>query len=447
MKNKILYIVLTIGIVFSSCEDALDISPRDAVDSSQLITDANSAAVAVNGMYDQLQDDDVFGLHYMMIPDLLSDNLYHSGTFTSYREMDDNDVLADNVDISTTWNEMYEAIYRANLIIDLLPGVNDAALDPLKAQYTGEAKFVRAIMYFQLVRLFGDVPLITLPTKDLNSIEVPRNSEAEVLNQIVTDLQDAAANLPESSDKTKASKGAANAFLAKVHLWLGNYNEAIAAADAVMADGTGYALSGSYADLFNGGVGSESIFQVNFNAVDGNFIAFWLGDKPANRHEFAPTDDMMNAYEAGDTRMNASFTEATGGGGSHYVTKYTDPNAAAGAGTDKPYGIRLADVILIKAEAAARTGDFNTATTLVNQIRTRAGLADITIDASNFEDAILQERRVELAFEGDRWFDLRRTNRVDAFLTAQGRESCKQLLPIPQDDRDTNPALTQNPCY
>ncbi len=132
MKNNILYIFLALSIVFTSCEDVLQVAPRDAVDASQLITDANSAAVAVNGMYDQIQDDDIFGLHYSMIPDLLSDNTFHSGTFTSYREMDDNDMLSDNVDVTTTWGEMYEAIYRANLVIDLLPVLATLLLSHLK---------------------------------------------------------------------------------------------------------------------------------------------------------------------------------------------------------------------------------------------------------------------------------------------------------------------------
>jgi hypothetical protein len=446
MKNNILYIFLALSIAFTSCEDALQVTPRDAVDASQLITNANSAAVAVNGMYDQLQDDDIFGLHYIMVPDLLADNTKHSGTFTSYREIDDNDILSDNVDITTTWGEMYEAIYRANLIIDLLPGVSDTELDPLKDQYDGEAKFVRAVMYFQLVRLFGRVPLITEPTRDLNSIEVPRSAEADVLAQIISDLEDARDQIGSSGDRTKASAGAANAYLAKVHLWMGNNAEAGAAADAVMADAVGYTMEADYANLWSGAISDEALFQVDFNAVDGNSMSFWFWDDPNGRHEFAPTDDLMAAYEMGDARMAASFTDVVNSAdATHYVTKYSD----FATGTDKPYGMRLADVKLIKAEAAARQGDYATAETQVNEVRARAGLAAITVDASNFEDVILQERRVELAFEGDRWFDLRRTGRVSAFLTGKGRQDCQQLLPIPQADIDTNPAIAddQNPCY
>ncbi len=440
MRNNILYIFLTLSIAFTSCEDVLQVSPRDAVDASQLITNANSAGVAINGMYDQLQDDDIFGLHYMMMPDLLSDNMLHSGTFTSYREMDDNDMLAGNVDVGTTWDEMYEAIYRANLIIDLLPNVDDPALASLKAGYIGEAKFVRAITYFHLVRLFGDLPLITTPTKDLASVDIARSSESDVIAQIISDLTDAVAGLADGGSVTRASKGAANAFLAKVQLWKGDHAAALAAANAV----TGYSLESDYASLYaTGGGGSEAIFRVEFNTVDANSISFWYWDKPAGRHEFAPTDDLMNAYETGDLRQAASYTTATGGGGTHYVTKYND----FATGTDKPYGIRYADVLLLKAEAAARGGDYATATTAINEVRTRAGLADITLDASNFETAILQERRVELAFEGDRWFDLRRTGKVTDYLTAQGRVADKQLLPIPQSEMDTNPSMTQNTSY
>ena len=440
--KKLLYI-LSIAFFLGSCTDVLQVSPRLSVDATELITDANSAAVAMNGMYDQIQDDDIFGLHYAMIPDLLSDNTFHSGTFTSYREIDDNDMLSDNVDVGSTWNEMYEAIYRANLIIDLLPTVDDAALEPLKAQYEGEARFIRAIMYFQLVRLWGDVPLITEPTKSLDNIEVARSAADAVYTQIIDDLTFAAANLPESSDRTRASKGAANAYLAKVHLTRGNWAEAEAAADAVMADGTGYALEGNYMDLYNGNISDEAIFQVNFNSNDANSISFWFWDKPAGRHEFAPSDDLITSYEMGDARMAAIDSAVGGGGGATYVTKYND----FATGTDKPYGIRLADVMLIKAEAAARTGDYTTAESIVNDIRTRAGLGAVTVDAGNFEDVILQERRVELAFEGDRWFDLVRTGKASAFLSGKGLQDCNILLPIPQGDMDTNGALQQNPCY
>ncbi len=300
-------------------------------------------------------------------------------------------------------------------------------------------------MYFQLVRLFGRVPLITTPTKDLASVEVARASEADVLAQIISDLEDARDQIGSSGDRTKASAGAANAYLAKVHLWMGNSAAAQAAADAVIADAAGYALEANYGDIF-GASSDEVIFQAAFNAVDANSISFWFWDKPGGRHEFAPTDDLMAAYEAGDVRAAASFAVAVGGGGgSHYVTKFSD----FATGTDQPIGVRLADVMLIKAEAMARQGNLAGAETIVNQIRTRAGLAGVTLTAGNFEDIILQERRVELAFEGDRWFDLRRTNRVEAFLTGKGRQACQQLMPIPQADIDTNPAIAndQNPCY
>ena len=147
MKKNIVYLLVVGAMILGACEGPLQVDPRQSVDAEQLITDANSAAVAMTGMYDALQRTGVYSdaLPYQI--DLMSDNQIHIGTFTSLREMGDNDVLADNVEINSIWNDMYNSIYRANLIISILPTVEDPALDANKSQFEGEALFVRALMY------------------------------------------------------------------------------------------------------------------------------------------------------------------------------------------------------------------------------------------------------------------------------------------------------------
>lgn len=439
------------GFLFlSACETPLEVNPRASVAADLLITDASSAAVAMTGMYDALQRTGIFSDALPYQVDLLSDNQIHIGTFTSLREMGDNDVLSTNVEIRSIWDDMYNAIYRTNLIISVLPTVDDPALDP--AQFDGEAKFQRALMYYYLVNLFGPVPLVTEPLVTLDDVNKPRASVDEINNQILADLNAAIAQLSSSGNATRASKGAANALLAKMQLNLGNYSAAIAAADAVMADGAGYALEANYDDLFVPGTTSnEAIFQIAYNSVDGNSISFWYWDKPGGRHEIAPDPTLLAAYETGDLRYatsiaNVDTTANPDAESVFYINKYRD----FATGIDQPYAIRLADIMLVKAEAAARSNDPATAQTIVNTIRARAGLADITLDAGNAVAAVMNERRIELAFEGQRWLDMKRSGEATTFLTAKGRSANDLLMPIPDREIETNTAITeadQNPGY
>ncbi len=448
--KRLIYIFLTLlGISLVACEEPLEVDPRLSVDSSNLITDASSAGVAMNGLYDGLQA--VYGAGapniVPIVVDLVSDNMVHTGTFTTLREMDENDILATNGGIAGFWNNLYNTIYRANVIISILPTVDDPALDAERLQLEAEAKVIRAICYFHLVNNWGAVPLITTPLETLDDVNVPRTSVGEVNSQILADLNAAIPNLASDGDRARVSKAAANAMLAKVQLQLGNYAEASSAAAAAINDPVGYTLEANYSDLYNANLTSEAILQIDFNTNDANSISFWYWDQPDGRHEVAPpSENNLFVFEEGDTRSSVIDSTVNSTSGPLFAKKYID----FGTGTDKPYVVRLADVLLMKAEADAQLGDFASASDLVNLVRARAGLEPVTLDAGNFIDIISEERRVELAFEGHRWYDMKRYGTALEFLTAKGRSENDLVLPIPDNEIDRNTAISQsdqNPGY
>jgi hypothetical protein len=441
MKNINKYILGLVMISFLfACEEPLGIDPQQSIDSAALITDASSANVAMNGLYSNAQDFWRDRAYFNI--DVLSDITDHVGTFTSLREFTENDVLPSNVEFNQIWDPAYALIYNANVVLAVLPGVDDPALDAVRSQYLGEARALRAYAYYYLTNVFGDVPLILDPVNDLADVNIAATPQSDVYDQIVADLNIAAGELA-SGGATRLSKGAAYAMLAKVHLSRGHLAMADLAADEVIAEG--YTLEPNYMDLYNGNISSEAIFQLEFNTADANSLSFWYWDKPAGRQEIAPSQMIVDAYEDGDARR-ASVADALDAAPNspYYVAKWSD----FATGTDKPIVLRLADILLIKAEAQADAGNFGPASDLVNQVRARAGLADVTLDASNYMDIILKERMIELAWEGGhRWFDMLRTNLAEDWVVSKGLDACKAIMPIPRSEVDANTAIMQNSCY
>lgn len=423
-----------------SCEEPLEIDPNQSIDSAALIVDASSANVAMNGLYSNAQD---FWRDrgYFNI-DVLSDITDHVGTFTSLREFTENNVLPDNAELPQLWDAAYELIYNANIVLDVLPGVTDPALDANRTQFLGEARALRGYAYYYLANLWGDVPLVLSPVGSLEEVNRAASSQSDVFDQVAADLGMAVGEVASGGSAARITKGAVHAMLAKLHMTRGHWPLADASADAVMAEG--YMLEPNYMDLFGAATSGEAIFELDFNSTDANSLSFWYWDKPGGRHEVAPSQAIIDAYEAGDTRR-ASVGDAVGGGESpFFVTKWSD----FATGTDNPIVLRLADILLIKAEAQAEMGNFGVADGFINQVRTRAGLADVALDGGNFKDVILNERMIELAWEGGhRWFDMLRTGSAEDHVVANGQTACKALLPIPRAEIDANTLITQNPCY
>jgi hypothetical protein len=304
-----------------------------------------------------------------------------------------------------------------------------------------ELHFIRALNHFNLLNYFGDVPLKTEPTIGTGDLDIARAEKDVVYQQIIDDLTFAEANLSPSSVKVRASKYAATALLARVYLYKGDYSLAVAKATDVIDNG-GYGMI-DFAEIFADG-SSESIFEIDFTDLNRNRIAEYNFPKSLNgRREVAPSQELVDAYEAGDARYASSIAFD---GTLPYPIKYDD----LAIGADNVIVLRLAEMFLIRAEATGRLGgDITAIQDDINIIRDRAGLLPTEADThTELLAAIENERRIEFAFEGHRWFDLVRTQRATEVLT-NVRSLNQTVFPIPLTEiqTNTNPGMRQNDGY
>lgn len=438
LYSRLAACLLIVSVTACDYYDLDAIQPIDSVPANLAITNAQSAAAARAGLYDELQDATLAFDGYLAMPQYFSDEADWTGTFPTRAEFDNYNVLPANTTMAGVFTDYYDIINVANNILEILPTVEDPSLDDasLVNNFLAEARFARAFAYFNLVQGWNDVPLILTPTRGVGEeLNVPASPVAEVIAQIITDLEFARDNLTDAS--LGITPAAASALLARIALIEGRWADAEAA--ALAAIGPDY-------DLTTVPYLEDEIFYIKFNSTDGNSLAFFYGTAELNgRHSIEPSAKLIAAYEEGDIRKDISI--GVDGSGVPYGNKYNDFNAATGAQTDPLLVIRAAEMVLILAEANARMGDFETATRYLNQVRNRAGLDDVTLTAENFEDLILQERFVELAMEaGHRLWDLRRTGRALDVLGPDGYEACDDVWPLPQRDIDRNQNLVQNNC-
>lgn len=434
--NNLKYILL-VAICFG-CEQFITEESTSQIVNEIVLTSPADANSMVLGVYeDGLQDGDSYGEAEVGTMAVLGDELVHTGSFPSVAEMDINNIASQNGEVLGYWDAMYEGIFLANFLLENIGDIpfSDEAL---RNQYIAEVRWCRALYHFNLVRLFGAIPLAT--TSDLDALSsIPRTSEAEVIQYVIAELTEVATALngvtyaSAAEEKSRATEWAAKALLARVYLWNGDLTQAGNFADDVITNG-GFSLESNYLDIFAGG-SEETIFEVFFDPNDGNGLAFFFQED--GRFEYGPSPQLTAAFEDGDSR-SAIIGETSGG--QAMGLKYTD----VANGSDKPIVLRLAEMHLIRAEARLGTEQ---SLADVNAIRARAGLAALTTVTL---DDILQERFVELAFEGHRWFDLKRTGRLDAVMSAINPgtwQSTDALMPIPQNDLNLNTNLTQNPGY
>lgn len=441
---KKLIILSCVLFIASSCE-VLDVKPQSAIPADAAFTDKAGIERGILGAYNGLQSLSYYGRTYCIFSDLAADNLSHpaNATAVSYAEVDNNAILPENESVDGIWSAIYDAINVANNVIAKVPDIADMTQEE-KNKALGELYFLRALHHFNLLNYFGGVPVKTTPTIGVENVNVPRDNAEAVYNQIITDLTFASQNLPSSAaTKIRASKQAANALLARVYLYKKDYqNAATYAADVINAGG--YSLMTNYADIFaNEGV-AESIFEVDFTELDRNRIAEYNFPLALNgRREVAPSADILTKYAVGDTRYNATFAFS---GTDAYVIKYDDLST----GSDNFIVLRLAEMYLIRAEALARLGsNAQQVKDDINAIRERANQPDVTTnDFTELLSIIESERRLELAFEGHRWFDLVRTGRAIEVLPTVTSIN-KTLFPIPASEllTNTDPGMTQNPGY
>lgn len=475
-------LVLSFLVFFSSCENFLDEVPQTSRSTENFFKTAADFNNAVIGAYANFKNPGLYGnggtnASMLWLTEVISDNSTHGATKAvsnlSQFELDEFNISLSNTVTTSAWTGNYIGIGRVNTILDKLPGASfDEAL---KTRYEGEARFLRAYFYFNLVRLFGDVQLIENGIDNpygANNIE--RTDASVVYDLIINDLTIAENSLPATIpavEAGRASAWAAKALLGKVYLTRNQAGLAAAKLNEVITSGQ-FNLSTEYAATFNPATSYASnkdvILAVQYKTgLVGQGSALWselipwgvpgtlFGTTGSGGGFMQPTADMESAYEPGDLRKDASIqtTYQTANGAKvnvRHVVKYKQLGPQSGdADSDLPL-LRYADVLLMQAEALNAQGQTTAAEPFLNQVRARAGLAAKTgLSQADFALALEQERRVEFAFEGHRWFDLVRTGRYVEVMTAKGYpvKDFHRFFPIPQRETDLNGQLTQNDGY
>ncbi|HJS43377.1 MAG TPA: RagB/SusD family nutrient uptake outer membrane protein [Gemmatimonadales bacterium] len=456
---------LLIVLIAAGCKGVLDVHPVNDVDEDQAITSPGGARAAVAGLYDALQDFSYYGGELFFFGDLSGDDVEHMGTFTTYRQIDRNDITSDNGSVEGYWDALYRAVARANTVIEKVPGV--AGLDPVERDdLVGQAHFIRALSLHNLVKFFGDtaasglgVPLVLTPPQSIGEAGLAvRATTGEAYAQILSDLNSAETLMAGASfDPLRASVMAVRAVRSRVYLYQKNYAGAETEAEAVAAIG-GFTLDSEYGHLFTaeGADSPEDIFRLHFDAVDFCWEGFYYRhSEEQGRREISPSVSLITAYEPNFNGSPGTYNP-TDLRGQHNITFYdpTDGTSVygskwpSGIGAEDMHVIRFAEVLLIQAEAEARQNKLVEAEATLTPVRTRAGLAAAGLDTmtqANAILAILNERRLELAMEGDRWPDLVRTGRVQAVMPTV--PPFQTLYPIPLNELDVAPGLVQNPGY
>ena len=498
MKNiqKLAYFIAII-LFISSCDlirnpvsdfSELTIGGKDSSGSTVKFKTKAEMQTQYDNMYNQLTGNngvEGWTADLLVYNETHADNAYRGATDVELTQLEQQKQDGINKNINRDWDYYFSIIAAANSVICNVDSVPDQTLTQAeRKQWKAEGLILRSMMYFDLVRLWGQVPLILVEPPAITAANIktvyhlyypPRDSVSKVYAQIIKDLNTAlepggAPNI-DNTNKFKFSTTVANALLAKIYaeIPVRDYAKVVQYCAEVEKDVT---LVSNFGDLFDMNAAntdvknrntSESIFEINFSG-GGLWFTWLVGidlSDPNSKYDWAkwltPSRDLMAAFDkAGDTvRKNETITTGNVTWSNEYPSigypfmwKYRSKFHSV-------IKLRLADILLLKAEALVGQGNITDATALVNKIRTRAKLPSLS---SVTADDVLNERRLELAFEGQRWFDLVRTGKViDVLNTLNSRDSGrlpmdmvtedKTLLPIPQPQIDKNPTMIQNPGY
>ena len=488
MKLRTIFCGLTSGLLLGISSCSLDYEPLDTYsDVTEGITDngtkivfKDKAAVEshLTTLYNQMRDrQEHWYVDLLLIADSHSDNAYAGTTGAEVVPFENNSIEGSNSVLERDWNRYLEDIARANKLICNIDLVKDNSLTAdERAQYKAEAEIFRAMIMFDMVRLWGDFPVITTVADDITSDNIEdvysqyfpeQNTELEAYQQIEKDLLDAVKYAPDNtlSNKTLFTKSVARTLLAKIYAEkpLRDYTKVIQYCDEVKADG--FDLVEDFSDLFGMNDANtdakvrntkEAILEAQFTPGAGNWCSWMFGRDLVNWNTnftwakwVTPSRDLINAFkkEGDEVRFKESVV-------------YYDCSANSSI-----IKYRYADVLLLKAEALIMqdTPDLEAAAGIIDEIRKRAGLgklpSSIRENKNSMIDALLKERRLELAFEGQRWFDLVRLDKVEEVMNAvyakdSGRKAQvyafdknSYRLPIPQSVIDANDKIQQNPGY
>jgi hypothetical protein len=463
MKNILTFCLVL--VIAAGCDDKLDVKPHQSIDQTTALSTEKDVVVTLVGAYDGLQEEGTYGGDLMTLSELMgnTDDILFTGTFDGLSDIFKLQTVATNENALRTWRYAYSTINRVNNVLSAIDKVTSSEEEHDRVE--GEALFIRASMYFELVRFYaktwddGDntknpgVPLVLEPTKTITDADYrPRNTVAEVYDQVIQDLTRAEELLPLENN-IYANKAAAGAVLARVKLTQGVTGETAAqkaaladagdAANRVIDYGTNE-LADDIESLWytflnnDGNSPSEYVFSMKVTQQDGinamnQYFGVNVGDGTNGRADIKITNAHLAKYEAGDAR-GEFFVEV---GGRNYTQKHLDN-----------YGnvlvVRLAEMYLTRAEANYRLGTNVGADPVddVNVIRERAGLDPLASIAD--VETILNERYLELAFEGSHLHDAKRTR---GSVSGVAWDDSRLILPIPQREIDTNKSLNQNDGY
>lgn len=479
-KNLFITIFFSLLILLSACKKSfIELTPPSTAGVESLFKtdqDFKQAEIGIYNIYQsQYQNMWLFG-------DMRGDDSWDELVKGTAAAMDLFTISNDDGVIRSTWLNYYNIISRANLLLAKIEPLDKAAL-PNKDVYMGEAKFLRALAYFDLVRIYGDVPMVTVPTTIEEAYKTGREKVSKIYSDvIIKDLQDAEASLPvkySGSDVGRATKGAAKSLLGKVYLTTRDFVKAEAKLKEVTT--MGYALLPKYTDLFDytkdehhseyifdieyeqGLSGEGNSFTTNFSPKNPAIAAFYgvTGGQNGNNN---PPRSLFAIFPAGDLRKDITaadgFTDNNGvfypliptsNDVATFTKKYMTRLLAANDSRANWKVIRYADVLLLLAEALNENGKTNEALTYLNIVHKRAGLSEYTgLSQTDARENIYLERRLELSFEGHRWFDLVRTGRALQTMSSKGMKDYMTVFPIPitQIQLINNPTIfPQNQGY
>lgn len=440
-----LWIAMLILFLFG-CQQYIEVNKlTDRLHENEVFRDVSTANSAILGLYQNLRGT-------TMIDNIIVDNALVSGEVLPYGETTSSSYYTNRLDATDTalpWARYYSIIYKANRAIESLSVTTDLPASS-RDRFLGESLFIRAFSHFMLANFYGDIPLILTSDVEANRV-ASRQPVAKVYEQLVTDLKEAQALLQSetATDKGRAGYPAATALLARVYLYQQDFRNAELEADRIIQSGL-YELLQPGGRVFQTN-SKEAIWQWVNNTTQANTVAsrYLFTSAPA----IICTDFLLEAFEEGDVRKETWIRTTPFGNGSVSIPfKFT----SAAAGTDECYtAIRLAEVYLIRAEARMMQEQYESGIEDINLIRARhGGLLNPLPAPSDRESAmtiVLQQRRVELFTEGaHRWFDLKRTGRLDATMAIEKPttwNSWAALYPILYSDIQQNPNLTQNPNY
>ena len=490
------YLLPALGALslLASCSSFLDKQPLDTITPNNFFQSANDAEASLTAVYDGLQQNGTYGQDLMIMGEMPSDNCTSTnGDVNAMEKLIWNSTTSQ---VGNVYRSNFLGVNRANIVLKYVPTL---AMDTTRrSQIVGEAKFLRALFYFNLARAYGGVPLRLAPSESgaVSDVNTARSTQDQVYDQVVTDLQQAIVQMA-NTQPNRASKNSARALLARVQLTRRNWAAALAAANSV----TGASLALTFNGLFpaeNQARSTESLFEVEFagNTDGGNLYPDEILPSPLATYSYPkfniPTNELIAFADTTRTNGDRRWTNngvVTGSSGARVGRSYVSIIIGSGSNNndqgpfaykwrsigngfnsaDNTYVLRYAETLLTAAEASNEiSGPTATALLPLNLVRQRAGLAALTTASPQatskgaLRNEIDRQRRLELAFEGERWWDLVRyarhtladataTHPVTALTIAQQMTGAPNqnllLFPIPQLELNTNPLATQNPGY